>query len=112
MRNNPYLRSLGFVDFDDIKMENGTLYNGSFEVVNPAGEIDGWRYYTRKTPASIRKAADGKMYMRTFGKAPFRQVVDLQPGKVITVRFKARAGNAFFGMPNTPWGSSGRRRVR
>lgn len=106
------LRAERFADYDDFKVENGTLYNPSFEAVNNANEIDGWRYYLRDT-ANIGKndAADGKNYMSCSSKILARQVMYVEPGKKVTVSFKARKGKKLV-QSNTPWVSSGKRKLQ
>lgn len=107
------LRASGFAQYDDIKVTNGTIYNPSFEVINPAGEIDGWRYYIRDAAQTGRNdAADGKNYANCSSRMPFRQVLNVEdPGKPVTVTFKARRGQQQI-PPNTPWTSSGKRMVQ
>ena len=106
------LRAEGFADYDDFKIENGTLYNPSFEAVNRANEIDGWRYYLRKSARIGRDdAAAGKNYMTCSSKILARQVLYVKPGKKVTVSFKARQGQKFV-LSNTPWVSSGKRQLR
>ena len=106
------LRAEGFADYDDFKVENGTLYNPSFEAVNRANEIDGWRYYLRETARTGRNdAADGKNYVTCSSQILARQVLYVEPGKKVTVSFKAKKGQKLT-LTNTPWVSSGKRQLR
>ncbi len=106
------LRAERFADYDDFKVENGTLYNPSFEAVNRANEIDGWRYYLRDTARiGQNDAAEGKNYMTCSSKILARQVLHVEPGKKVTVSFKARKGKKLV-QPNTPWTSSGKRQLQ
>ena len=108
-------RSFGkniWVDYDDIKVENGGVYNPSFEVINNDKEIDGWRYYAPKSmKAGMKDAADGENYVTCASQHGMRQRLNLIPGKQVTVTFKARIGQAVE-VPPSLWTSSGQRKVR
>ena len=85
-----------FVDYDDIKVVNGTIYNPSFELINKANEADGWRYYAPQVIKTGKAdAADGKNYITCTSKIAARQGLTVIPGKVVTITFKARAGQKF-----------------
>lgn len=100
-----------FVDYDDIKVVNGTIYNPSFELINKANEADGWRYYAPQVIKTGKAdAADGKNYITCTSKIAARQGLTVIPGKVVTITFKARAGQKFE-MPKKAWSSSGRRQL-
>ena len=101
-----------WVDYDDIKVENGSIYNPSFEVVNDDKEIDGWRYYAPKSmKAGMKDTADGENYVTCASQHGMRQRLDLIPGKQVTVTFKARLGQAIE-VPPQLWTSSGQRKIR
>ena len=108
-------RSFGrniWVDYDDIKVENGNVYNPSFEAINDDKEIDGWRYYAPKSmKAGMKDAADGENYVTCASLHGMRQRLDLIPGKQVTVTFKARIGQAIE-VPPQLWTSSGIRKIK
>ena len=105
------LRARGWVQYDDFQVENGVLYNPSFETVNSDGEIDGWRYYAQGAAVLNREdAAEGKNCINCGSALPARRILVCEPGKTVKVTFKARRG---FPMerPDVPWTSSGERKV-
>ena len=106
------LRARGWVQYDDFQVENGAIYNPSFEAVNADGEIDGWRYYTPDTAMLNRQdAADGKNYINCGSALSARQMLICQPGATVKVAFKVRRGTRL-DRPNIPWNSSGERKLR
>ena len=98
------------VEYDDIKVEGGSLYNPSFEIINKDKESDGWRYYS---PDCVRTgdAADGKVYICGAYGAAVRQSIRMTPGKKVTITFKARIGKPLQRTKDR-WYSSGKRNVK
>ena len=101
------------VDYDDIKVVNGSAYNTSFERINSDNEIDGWRYYSPGTvKANAADAADGRVYItcsRTFG---MRQAFYMKPGQRAVISFKARIGRELQLPPHNGWASKNIRKMR
>ena len=98
------------VEYDNIKIEGGNLYNPSFEIINEDKEIDGWRYYSPDCQRS-GDAADGKVYICGAYGAAVRQSIRMTPGKKVTITFKARIGKPLQRAEGR-WYSSGKRKVK
>ena len=99
------------VDYDDLKIEGGKVYNTSFEIINEDKEADGWRYYNPETICTGDDAADGKHYVRVSHSYANRCNFLLTPGEKVTVTFKARIGKELKATEGK-WTSSGRRKVK
>jgi len=101
------------VDYDDIKIVNGSAYNTSFERINSDNEIDGWRYYTPgSVKANAADAADGKVYVSCSRRYGIRQAVYLKPGQKAVISFKARIGGRLSPPPHNSWASKNVRKMR
>ncbi len=97
------LGSQGQVEFDDVKVENASLANPSFEEKTANGELANWNYFIKNAFAHSTDAADGKHFVRTYDYAPITQKIRVQPGKTVKFSFKARASKTIISLPYVPW---------
>ena len=101
------------VDYDDVKVINGSAYNTSFERINSDNEIDGWRYYTPGTvKANAADAADGRVYITCSRDYGMRQAFYMKPGQRAVISFKARIGRELQLPPHNGWASKNIRKMR
>ena len=78
-----------YAAYDHIRIEGASMQNGSFEQLNPKGNLQGW--YPMKKPALKKTgAADGKNCVEVNHDDRFTQMIKCKKGQPVKITFMVR----------------------